>query len=265
MQAKTKIKNRLSELFEKKESGLLNIYFTAGFPQLNDTVPILKALQSAKVDMIEIGMPFSDPLADGPTIQESGEIALKNGMSLKVLLEQLKDIRQSVNVPILLMGYINPVLQFGVEKFCKKISEIGIDGLIIPDLPFQEYNEKYAALFETYNLSNIFLVTPNTTASRMELIDESANGFIYVVSTSSTTGNTSSISSGQIEYFQRIKNAKLKNPTMIGFNVKDNKSFELACSYANGAIIGSAFIKVLKESKDLEKDIKSIVSGIKTS
>jgi len=262
MTTKTKIKNRLTELFKIRKNNLLNIYFTAGFPKLNDTVTIIKALEASGADMIEIGMPFSDPLADGPTIQQSNEAALKNGMTIKILFEQIKDIRKQVKIPILLMGYMNPVLQYGIEDFCKKCNEIGIDGLIIPDLPLQEYNEMYREIFEVNNLSNVFLITPHTSTSRLKLIDESSEGFIYIVSTDSTTGNTKSINEAE-HYFKRIKDENLSNPTMIGFNIRDNASFRFACSYSHGAIIGSAFIKMIKDSKDLEKDIKSFVSSIK--
>jgi tryptophan synthase alpha chain len=259
---KTKIKNRLTELFSTKKNNLLNIYFTAGFPKLDDTVTIIKALEAAGADMIEIGMPFSDPLADGPIIQQSNEAALKNGMTVKILFEQIKNIRKEIKIPILLMGYLNPVLQYGIEDFCKKCNESGIDGLILPDLPIQEYNEMYRELFEANNLSNIFLVTPHTSVSRLKLIDESSQGFIYVVSTDSTTGNTKNITDAEL-YFKRIKDENLSNPVMIGFNIRDNASFRFACTYSNGAIIGSAFIKMIKDSNNLEKDIRSFVSGIK--
>jgi tryptophan synthase alpha chain len=262
MSTKTRIKNRLTDIFESRKNNLLNIYFTAGFPNLNDTVTIIKALESAGADMIEIGMPFSDPLADGPTIQQSNDVALKNGMSIKLLFEQIKNIRKEVEIPILLMGYLNPVLQYGIEDFCIKCKEVGIDGLIIPDLPLQEFNEMYREIFEANHLSNVFLVTPHTSVSRLKLIDESSQGFIYIVSTDSTTGNTKSVKDAE-HYFKRIKDEKLNNPTMIGFNIRDNESFRFACTYCNGAIIGSAFIKMIKDSKDLVKDIKAFVLAIK--
>jgi tryptophan synthase alpha chain len=262
MDTNTKISNRITQLFDKRKENILNIYFTAGFPGLNDTVTIVKALEKSGADMIEIGMPFSDPLADGPTIQQSNEFALENGMSLKILFKQLKDIRKEVDVPILLMGYLNPVLQYGVENFCKDANEIGIDGVILPDLPIDEYNELYRNIFESNNLSNVFLVTPNTSAERLLKIDESSNGFIYVVSTESTTGNTKDIMQAE-SYFKKIKSAGLSNPTMIGFNINDQRSFDFACQYANGAIIGSAFIKALKGSNDLGKTIESFVASIK--
>lgn len=262
METQTVVKNRLTELFKVKQKSLLNIYFTAGYPSLNDTVPIIKALEKAGADMIEIGMPFSDPLADGPTIQQSSEVALKNGMSIKILFEQLKEIRKEVKIPILLMGYLNPVMQYGVENFCKKASEVGIDGLILPDLPFDEYLVSYKETFESNNLSNVFLVTPQTSEERLKKIDESTQGFIYVVSTESTTGNTKNIFQAD-DYFKRIQNSGLKNPFMIGFNIKDKETFQFASQYANGAIIGSSFINAIKDSQSLEKDILAFVSTIK--
>lgn len=262
MKTSTKINNRLTRLFEQKKSGLLNVYFTAGFPKLHDTLTIIKSLEKAGADLIEIGMPFSDPLADGPTIQESNQVALENGMSIKLLLEQLKDLRKEVQLPILLMGYLNPVMQYGIEKFCKEISALGIDGVILPDLPVQEYQEQYKSLFEQHHLSNVFLVTPQTSAQRLKQIDEDTQGFIYVVSTDSTTGNVKEITSAE-PYFKKIQQAGLQNPTLIGFNVKDASSFRFACQYAQGAIIGSAFIKVLGNGKNLEEDISGFVKSIK--
>jgi len=262
MHTQTKISNRLTALFDTQKKNLLNIYFTAGFPALADTVTILKALEKAGVDMIEIGMPFSDPLADGPTIQQSSEVALANGMSIKKLFEQMEGIRQHISVPIMLMGYLNPVMQYGVEAFCRKAAEVGIDGLILPDLPFDEFNEFYSSYFEENNLSNVFLVTPETSDSRLKQIDESASGFIYAVSTNSTTGGGKDLKSAEA-YFQKLKDTKLKNPLMIGFNINNKENFDFACQYASGAIIGSAFVKAIKGSKDLEKDIISFVNSIK--
>lgn len=257
------LQNRITKLFQNKTSDVLNIYFTAGYPKLEDTVTIIKALEEAGVDIIEIGMPFSDPLADGPTIQASNDVALANGMSLNKLFEQLKDIRKEVNIPIILMGYINPVMLYGIERFCDKAAEVGVDGIILPDLPSFEYNSMYKDVFERNNLSNIFLVTPQTSETRMKAIDESANGFIYAVSTNSTTGNDAKATTGQEAYFERLKAAKLKNPVLIGFNIKDYASFVNANKYANGAIIGSAFIKMLEKSTELTKDIKNFVTSIR--
>ncbi len=263
MNTSIKVTNRLTQLFEKKSKGLLNIYFTAGFPMLDDTLTIIKELEEAGADMIEIGMPYSDPLADGPTIQESNIVALDGGMTLKVLFKQLEELRKITNIPVLLMGYLNPVMQYGVEAFCKKAAECGVDGIILPDLPLDEYIEKYKELFEQNNLSNVFLVTPHTSESRIRLIDENTQGFIYIVSMDSTTGGNAKEISGAEPYFKRIESYKLKSPTMIGFNVKDNASFSFASSYANGAIIGSAFIKAIQNSKDLKTDITKFVKIVK--
>ncbi|MBX9852011.1 MAG: tryptophan synthase subunit alpha [Cytophagaceae bacterium] len=264
METKTKVNNRITQLFQQKKAGVLNIYFTAGFPNLEDTAQIIKSLEVAGADMVEIGMPFSDPLADGPTIQQSNEAALRNGMNMKKLFEQLKDIRKEVKIPLLLMGYLNPVMQYGVEDFCKKANELGVDGIILPDLPIEEYIETYKGLFESYNLSNIFLVAPNTSAERLKKIDQNSSGFIYIVSTDSTTGNTKDITQAE-GYFKKIQSSGLNNPTLIGFNINDHKSFNFACNYANGAIIGSAFIKALKEAKELKGSISNFVSSIKKS
>lgn len=262
METNISVSNRITELFKNKKEGILNIYFTAGFPRLEDTVTIIKSLEKAGADMVEIGMPFSDPLADGPTIQESSLVALKNGMTLKKLFDQLKDIRKEVKIPLLLMGYVNPVMQFGFENFCKKAHEVGIDGVILPDLPFHEYQEQYKELFESYNLSNIFLVTPNTSPERMRAIDETSNGFIYVVSADSTTGNTKDVTNAE-SYFKKIQSAGLKNPTLIGFNIKDHRTYTFASQFANGAIIGSAFIKAINNQSDLVKCIENFVVSVK--
>jgi tryptophan synthase alpha chain len=262
MMTSTKVTNRLTNLFEKKNKGLLNIYFTAGFPKMEDTLTVIKALDESGVDMIEIGMPYSDPLADGPTIQESNIVALDGGMTLKGLFTQLKDLRKTTEVPVLLMGYLNPVMQYGVEKFCKDAADCGVDGVIIPDLPLDEYIEEYKELFESNNLSNVFLVTPHTSEKRIQLIDENTQGFIYIVSTDSTTGNAKDIT-GAESYFKKIQALKLKSPTMIGFNVKDNASYSFATDHANGAIIGSAFIKAIKDSKDLKGDIGEFVKMVR--
>ncbi len=258
----TNVSNRLTELFEKKKKGLLNIYFTAGFPKLEDTMTIIKALEEAGADMIEIGMPYSDPLADGPTIQESNIVALDGGMTLKVLFRQLETLRTVTQLPIMLMGYLNPVMQYGVEAFCKKAAECGVDGVILPDMPLDEYLKEYKEMFEQNNLSNVFLVTPHTSEARMRLIDENTQGFIYVVSTDSTTGNAKDIT-GAESYFKRVESYKLKSPKMIGFNVKDNASYTFASTYADGAIIGSAFIKAIADSKDLKGDVTKFVKMVK--
>ena len=236
--------NRINQKL-KENKKLLSIYFTAGYPNLNDTVTIIQDLEKSGVDMIEIGLPFSDPLADGPTIQSSSTQALKNGMTTDVLFSQLKDIRKSVNIPLIIMGYFNPMLQYGVEAFCKKCAEIGIDGLIIPDLPVDVYNEQYKATFEKYGLINVFLITPQTSVERINFIDSISNGFIYMVSSASVTGSNSGFGDEQTKYFKRIAEMNLKNPQIIGFGISNNETFTQATSHAKGAIIGSAFIKHL--------------------
>lgn len=258
----TNLTNRIDQVFQGKDH-ILSVYYTAGFPELHDTVRIAAYLQKAGADMIEIGMPFSDPLADGPTIQQSSTRALHNGMTLKLLFEQLQHVRQTVSIPMILMGYMNPVLQFGVEKFCQHCQQVGIDALILPDLPMQEYLLEYKELFESYGLYNIFLVTPQTSEERIRLIDEHSHGFIYLVSSASITGAKNEITPEQVAYFERVQRMKLKNPTLIGFGISNHSTFSQACTYANGAIIGSAFIKVLEQSEDLEKDINQYIAAVK--
>ena len=236
--------NRINKkLAENKK--LLSIYFTAGYPDLNDTVKIIQDLEKSGVDMIEIGLPFSDPLADGPTIQESSTAALKNGMTTKLLFEQLKDIRKTVSIPLIIMGYFNPMMQYGVEAFCAKCQEIGIDGLIIPDLPVAEYHEHYQETFKKYGLSNIFLITPQTSDERIKFIDSVSDGFIYMVSSASTTGAKNTFGDEQQHYFKRIAALDLKNPQVVGFGISNKETFTQATKTAKGAIIGSAFIKHL--------------------
>jgi tryptophan synthase alpha chain len=237
--------NRITNLFKTKpDAGLLNVYFTAGFPALNDTTKVLKALQDGGADLVEIGMPYSDPVADGETIQKSNDQALENGMTVQVLFEQLEGIRQTISLPILLMGYINPVLQFGIENFCRKCAEVGVDGLILPDMPMDVYLNEYKATFDAYGILNIFLVTPQTSEKRIRQIDNASEGFIYTVSSASVTGSKSGVSTDMESYFNRINAMNLRNPRLIGFGIKDNATYLKACDYANGAIIGSAFIRV---------------------
>ena len=243
----------------KEEGKLLSIYFTAGFPNLNDTADIIIKLQESGVDMIEIGLPFSDPLADGPTIQDSSMSAINNGMNTDILFNQLKDIRDKVSIPLIIMGYFNPILQYGVEKFCKKCNEIGIDGLIIPDLPIDYYLENYKSIFEQNKLYNMFLIAPQTSNERIRKIDSISKGFIYMVSSSSITGSKNSFSSEQINYFERIEKMNLNTPRIIGFGVGNKETFNATVNYSKGAIIGSAFIKNLDE-----KGIDSIDSFIKS-
>ena len=255
--------NRIDQLFKQKENNILSVYFTAGHPELNSTVQILNTLETAGVDMVEIGMPFSDPLADGPVIQDSSTKALRNGMSLHILLEQLGNIRSTVSIPLLLMGYLNPVLHYGVENFCKKCREIGIDGVILPDLPLTEYQSHYQKIFEENGLRFIFLITPQTSKERIRMIDSISKGFIYMVSSSSTTGAKGSIANEQISYFERIKSMKLANPLVIGFGISNKETFAHACRYANGAILGSAFVKMLNETSNWKQGILDFVKGIR--
>jgi tryptophan synthase alpha chain len=254
--------NRIQQLFAKKKD-ILSVYFTAGYPNINDTVTVLESLEKAGVDLVEIGMPFSDPLADGPTIQASSLVALNNGMSIKLLFEQLTDIRKKVSIPLVLMGYINPVHKFGIENFVAKCAEVGIDGVILPDLPFNEYLEEHKPTFDKAGLSNIFLVTPQTPDDRIKLIDASTSGFIYLVSSAAVTGAKKGLSQTQIDYFKRIKSLNLKNPSLIGFGIGDHDSYVQTCRYASGAIVGSAFVKMLGDSKDIAADVTKFVKEIR--
>lgn len=256
--------NRINQLFERKKDNILSVYFTAGFPNLNDTVEIIQELEKNGVDLIEIGMPFSDPTADGPTIQRTSEIALQNGMSIKLLFEQLKTIRQSVSIPLVLMGYFNPVYQFGVEDFCRKCNEIGIDGTILPDLPLDEFEAEYKTIFEQNNLHNILLITPQTSEARVRQIDAASEGFIYMVSSSSTTGAGKKVEDFHKEYFERIQDMNLKNPRLIGFGISDNATFTNACKYASGAIIGSAFVSSFNEKAAISETVAQFVKNMLT-
>jgi len=258
------MKNRIDQLFENKNTKILNLYFTAGYPYLQDTTEIIKSIEAASADMIEIGIPYSDPLADGPTIQASGTQALKNGMSLQLLFEQLADIRQHSQMPILLMGYLNQVMQFGVDAFIDQCKTVGIDGLILPDLPIDIYEMEYKEAFEKAGLHVIFLITPQTSEDRIRKIDDLSRGFIYMVSNASITGAKQGISENQIQYFERIKNMNLKNPRLIGFGISNKETFDTACDYAHGAIIGSAFIRALADANNqLDLTIKNFIGEVK--
>lgn len=256
--------NRIDTLFRDKEGEILSIYYTAGFPNIDSTLEIAKQLERAGADMIEIGIPFSDPIADGPTIQESNKQALANGMTIELLFQQLKDLRQHVNIPIILMGYVNPVLQYGFEQFCKQCQVCGIDGLILPDLPIDVYAAEYKATCELHGLHNIFLITPQTSAERIRKIDKETHGFIYMVSSASTTGAQDSFGEAQASYFKRIKDMNLSNPTLVGFGISNHQTFMSACTHSSGAIIGSAFIKLLSSSNNLASDINSFVKKIRS-
>lgn len=255
--------NRITQVFLQKQDKKLAVYFTAGFPGIDDTLPILEALQQAGADLVEIGMPYSDPIADGPTIQMSNEKALAQGMSINKLFDQLKNMRQTVTLPVLLMGYLNPVLQFGLERFCKKCQEVGVDGIILPDLPMREYLAQYKPMFDAYGLVNTFLVTPQTSDERIRQVDDHSTGFIYLVSSASVTGAKTGISDEQESYFKRVQAMKLTKPRMIGFGISDHEGFVKASSFANGAIIGSAFINMLATSTDIQKDTVRFIKTIK--
>ena len=254
--------NRINQLLENKKQDILSVYFTAGYPHLNDTEKIIIELEKAGVDLIEIGIPFSDPLADGPVIQKSSEKALSNGISLELSFEQLENIRQKVSIPLIFMGYLNPIMQYGIEKFCEKAAEIGIDGTIIPDLPLDIYQKEYRTIFEQNNLSNILLITPQTSSDRLKTIDEATDSFIYMVSSTATTGTKSIDPNALSQFADKIRKVNLKSPKIIGFGISDKESFQNACKYANGAIIGTAFIKAISESGDLSENIRGFVKSI---
>ena len=255
--------NRIDELFRTRRENILSVFFTSGYPTINSTTDVIRDLAKAGVDMIEIGIPFSDPIADGPVIQRSSEKALQNGMSIKLLFNQLADIRKTVSTPLLLMGYINPVLKFGLENFCNKCVEIGIDGVIIPDLPPEIYLNQYSGIFEKRDLYNIFLITPQMDDNRIRIIDSISKGFLYLVSSHSITGMKGDFTEEQRSYFKRIREMNLKNPRLIGFGISDKETFSNACNMADGAIIGSAFVRMLTETGGGFRNIKEFVSDLK--
>jgi tryptophan synthase alpha chain len=246
------MKNRIPELFLTKKNKILSVFYTAGFPALNSTVQIARCLEEAGADLIEIGIPFSDPVADGPVIQESNKI-----------LEQVREIRGRVTLPVILMGYLNPVIQYGVEEFCKEAAASGVDGIILPDMPLEEYFSDYKSIVESNGLRNTFLISPTTSEERIRKIDEATDGFIYAVSASSTTGTKREFTAEQQTYFKKLQTMKLKNPFLIGFGISNQATFSTACEYASGAIVGSAFIKILNSSKELKKDIESFVNELR--
>lgn len=254
--------NRIKQLFDQKKKDILSIYFTAGYPQLNDTCEIISQLEDNDIDLIEIGIPFSDPMADGPTIQASGTIALRNGMTLRILFDQLADIRKKVSIPLIMMGYLNPIMQYGFENFCKKCNEVGIDGAIIPDLPFDDYLKEYKPMAEKYDIKIVMLITPETSDERIRLIDDHTDGFIYMVSSASTTGAQSSFDDGKQAYFKKINSMGLKNPRLIGFGISNKATLDAAQANANGAIIGSKFITLLKDSKNIKEAVKNLKDSL---
>jgi len=261
--------NRIDQLFATKKQDVLNVYCTAGYPTLTSTTEVLAALQTYGADLIEIGMPYSDPLADGPVIQQSSMVALENGMTIATLFEQLENVRTKSPsfggvgeaIPLILMGYMNPVLQYGLENFCKDAKAVGVDGIILPDLPMYEYETQYRQLFQKHNLHFIFLVTPETDEERIRKIDALSSGFIYAVSSSSTTGNSKPIE-GQSAYFEKLQNMQLKNPILVGFGIKDKATFQAACAHTNGAIIGSAYINELKQHSNIDAVTKEFLKNI---
>lgn len=255
--------NRITNLFETKRNGILSVYFTAGYPQLNDTVTILKELQNKGVNMVEVGIPFSDPMADGPVIQEAATQALRNGMSLRLLFDQLKNIRNKVEIPLVLMGYLNPIMQFGFEDFCKKCVEVGVDGMIIPDLPFADYMSDYKEIADRYDLKMIMLITPETSEERIRLIDDHTSGFIYMVSSAATTGAQNSFDEQKQAYFHRINEMGLQNPRLVGFGISNKATFDAAVANSSGAIIGSKFIQLLKSETGIPEAIDKLLEGLK--
>ncbi len=255
---------RIEQLFNHKHQKVLNVYCTAGFPKLESTLEVMQALQNNGADIIELGMPYSDPLADGPIIQQSGAKAIENGMTIAKLFEQLKEMRKTVEVPVILMGYMNPVLQYGFEKFCSKAAEVGIDGLILPDLPMYEYESEYKEILEKYGLNLIFLVTPETAEERIRKLDAASSGFLYAVSSSSTTGGTINLLAME-NYLQRLQRLHLKNPVLVGFGIKDKQTFETACKYTQGAIIASAYIRELEQSNDMKATTEKFLNAVLAS
>lgn len=255
--------NRIDQLLQQKKENILSVYFTAGYPELNDTITVIKALEKEGVDLIEIGVPFSDPMADGPVIQASGAKALQNGMSVKTLFTQLSGIRPTVSIPLVLMGYLNPIMQFGFDHYCEEAARCGIDGLIIPDLPFAEYLESYKPIADRHGLYVIMLITPETSEERIRLIDEHTSGFIYMVSSASVTGAKSAFSDVSIDYFRRVNAMQLKNPRLIGFGISNRETFDAACREASGAIIGSRFISLLGSEDSIDEAAKKLTDAIR--
>jgi tryptophan synthase alpha chain len=253
--------SRIGELFKRKKKNVLNVYCTAGYPRLDSTLEVMKALQEHGADLIELGMPYSDPLADGPVIQASGGKALENGMTLATLFSQLKGLRPAIKVPVLLMGYMNPALQYGFERFCADASAVGVDGLILPDLPIYEFETEYGAIIKKYGLDFVFLVTPETSEARVRKVDALSTGFLYAVSSSSTTGKDKDMS-GQQGYFERLSRMQLNNPVLAGFGIRDKQTFEEACLHTQGGIIGTAYIKALEKGPDIASATKQFLSSI---
>ena len=253
--------SRIEALFGRKKERVLNVYCTAGYPELNSTMDVILTLEKSGADLIELGMPYSDPLADGPVIQASSSKALQNGMSIEVLFDQLKTLRTKTQIPLILMGYMNPVIQYGFQKFCEDAAAVGVDGLILPDLPEYEYETMYGDIIKKAGLDFIFLVTPETSETRIKKLDSLSTGFLYAVSSSATTGNEKDFDQVTV-YLQRLKDMQLKNPVLVGFGIKDKNTFDTACRYANGAIIGSAYIKALEQPGDIQSLTKKFLEQV---
>ncbi len=254
--------NRIDKLFKEKKNNILSVYFTAGYPELNDTVEVIETLERNGVELLEIGVPFSDPMADGPVIQSSGSQALKNGMSLKVLFGQLSDVRATVSIPLVLMSYLNPIVQFGFDNYCREAMRCGVDGLIIPDLPFAEYLESYKSVAEEHGLHMIMLITPETSEERIRMIDNNTSGFIYMVSSASVTGAKNTFSDVNLAYFRRVNEMGLKNPRLIGFGISNKDTFDAACRESSGAIIGSKFISLLGSENSIDDAAKKLLKSL---
>lgn len=257
--------NRIDTLFKQKNNGILSVYFTAGYPQLNDTLSIIESLEKHAVDLIEIGIPFSDPMADGAVIQASGSKALENGMSVRVLFDQLVDVRKKIRIPLILMGYLNPIMQFGFEHFCREATQCGLDGIIIPDLPFSDYLDEYKPIADKYKLHIIMLITPETSDARIRLIDAHTGGFVYMVSSASVTGAKTAFGDANLAYFRRVDALQLQNPRLIGFGISNKTTFDAACQHASGAIIGSKFVSLLASETSIENAVKKLIEEIKSS
>ncbi len=254
--------NTIDKLFAEKQSDILSIYYPAGYPNIDDTMPILRELQSQGVDMVELGIPFSDPMADGVVIQNAATKALKNGISLKKLFSQIENMRSEIHIPVILMGYLNPIMHFGFEAFCQECKRTGVDGVIIPDLPFQDYIDDYKIIADKYDLKMIMFISPETSEERIRLVDEHSSGFIYMVSSAGTTGAKTDFEAGQKDYFKRINDMNLKNPRMIGFGISNQETYKAATANANGAIIGSHFVKILGTEGSIKDKVKQLVESI---
>lgn len=257
------MKNRINTLFEEKQQNILSVYYPAGFPRLEDTLPVLTELQAAGANMVEIGIPFSDPMADGTVIQNASGVALRNGISLKKIFSQLETLRSTIHIPVILMGYLNPIMQYGFERFCQSCVETGVDGMIIPDLPFSDYVSHYKLIADKHHLNVIMLITPETSEDRVRLIDQNTAGFIYMVSSASTTGVQKDFNQSKQDYFERINRMQLKNPRLVGFGVSNKQTLDAANANASGAIVGSKFVQLLENSESTKEAVQKLLSGLR--